>query len=105
VRLPSSDRLKKSALYLASCNLVEIWLRVEPDCAWLTIKGPGPESEYYDIPQGEVAGIVEQFLAIGEDVDCFNAFVQTWGGYGGSAAPCVIGGNITVVSLQRSAVF
>jgi hypothetical protein len=67
--------LKKSALYLSSCNSVEIRLRVEPDSAWLTIKRPGAESEYYDIPQGEVAGIVEQFLAIGEDVDRFKAFV------------------------------
>ena len=67
--------MKKSALYLASCNSVEIRLRVEPDCAWLTIKQPGAEPEYHDIPQGEVAGVVEQFEAIGEDVDRFKAFV------------------------------
>ena len=46
---------------------------MEPDCAWLTIKSP--EAEYIDIPQGEVAGIVEQFEAIREDVDRFKAFV------------------------------
>ncbi len=43
--------------------------------AWLTIKRPGEERQYRDIAQSEVAGVVEQFEAIGEDVDRFKAFV------------------------------
>ncbi len=65
----------RSKLYRASCNGVELQLRVEPDCAWLTIKRPGEERQYRDIAQSEVAGVVEQFEAIGEDVDRFQAFV------------------------------
>jgi hypothetical protein len=52
-------------------------LRVEPDGnGWLVIKRPGAEAEYHDIAQGEVAGVVERFLAIGADVDRFKAFVN-----------------------------
>jgi hypothetical protein len=40
------------------------------------VKRPGAESEYHDIPQGEDAGIVEQFLAIGEVPEKFKAFVN-----------------------------
>jgi hypothetical protein len=40
------------------------------------VKRPGAESEYHDIPQGEVAGIVEQFLAVADDPEKFNAFLS-----------------------------
>jgi hypothetical protein len=40
------------------------------------VKRPGAESEYHDIPQGEVAGIAEQFQAIGEDPEKFKAFLS-----------------------------
>jgi hypothetical protein len=36
-----TSHLKKSVLYRASSNGVEIRLRIEPDCVWLTIKRPG----------------------------------------------------------------
>ena len=52
----------RNKLYRASCNGVEIGLRVEPDVAWLTIKRPGEERQYRYIP-----GVVERFEAIGED--------------------------------------
>jgi hypothetical protein len=52
-------------------------LRVDPGAAWLTIKRPGCERDYRDIPEAEVAATVEQFLAIGEDPDKFRAFVDT----------------------------
>jgi hypothetical protein len=49
------------------------------DCAWLAVKRPGAESEYHDIPQGEVAAILEQFLAIADDPQNFNAFLSRVG--------------------------
>ena len=51
-------------------------LRVDPGAAWLTIKRPGCEREYRDIPDAEVAATVDQFLAIGEDPEKFEAFVN-----------------------------
>jgi hypothetical protein len=33
--------------------------------------------QYRDVPQAEVAGVVEQFVAIGEDPEKFKAFVNT----------------------------
>jgi hypothetical protein len=52
-------------------------LLVHPDAAWLTIKRPGCERDYRDIPDAEVAATVEQFQAIGEDVEKFKAFVSS----------------------------
>ncbi len=54
---------------------MELQLRIEPDVAWLTIKRPGEERQYRDIAQSEVAGVVEQFEAIGDDPEKFKAFV------------------------------
>jgi hypothetical protein len=51
-------------------------LRVDPGAAWLTIKRPGCERAYRDIPEAQIAAVVEQFQAIGEDVDRFEAFVS-----------------------------
>jgi len=42
----------------------------------MTIKRPGCERRYYDIPEAEVAAVVDQFQAIGEDVDRFKAFLS-----------------------------
>jgi hypothetical protein len=44
--------------------------------AWLTIKRSGEERQYRDIAQGEVAQVVEQFEAIGEDPEKFKAFLS-----------------------------
>jgi hypothetical protein len=75
----ASRLLKKFALYRASCLGIELRLRVEPDGnGWLVIKRPGVESQYIDIPSAEIPGVVERFIAIGEDVDRFKAFVQSW---------------------------
>jgi hypothetical protein len=62
--------------FRASCSGVEIQLRVDPDAAWLTIKHPGCERTCVDIPEAKVAAVVDQFQAIGEDVDRFNDFVN-----------------------------
>ena len=50
---------------------------VHPDETWLTIKRPGCERDYRDIPDGDVAATGEQFQAIGEDVEKFKAFVSS----------------------------
>jgi hypothetical protein len=42
----------------------------------MTIKHPGCERTCVDIPDAEVAAVVDQFQAIGEDVDRFKAFVS-----------------------------
>ena len=72
----SVAHVKKSVLRRASCGGVEIRLCVEPDVAWLTIKRSGEERQYRDIAQGEVAQVVEQFEAIGEDPEKFKAFLS-----------------------------
>jgi hypothetical protein len=38
------------ACYRASSGGVEIRLRVDPDAAWIVIRGPGAESRDFDIP-------------------------------------------------------
>jgi hypothetical protein len=66
----------KCYCFRASCNGIEMKLRVDPGAAWLTIKRPGCEHAYRDIPDAGVAAVVEQFQAIGEDVDRFQAFLS-----------------------------
>jgi hypothetical protein len=69
--------LKKIALYRASCLGIELRLRVEPDGnGWLVIKRPDTESEYHDIPSAKIAGVVERFVAIGDDPEKFSAFLS-----------------------------
>jgi hypothetical protein len=63
--------------FVASCNGIEMRLRVDPGASWLTIKRPGRERDYRDIPEGQTAATVEQFLAIGEDPQKFKAFIGT----------------------------
>ena len=66
----------KCYCFRSSCNGVEIRLRVDPGAAWLTIKRPGCERAYHDIPEAEIAATVEQFQAIGEDPEKFRAFAE-----------------------------
>lgn len=66
----------KSYCYRASCQSVEIKLRVDPDQSWMVIKRPGQETQYRDIPHDDVASVVQEFKAIGDDVERFNAFVS-----------------------------
>ncbi len=72
----SASDLKKSAQYRASAFGIEVRLRVEPDCAWLTIKRPGAEAHYVDIPDAEITDVVDRFLAIGDSPEKFEAFVN-----------------------------
>jgi len=68
----------KCYCFRSSCNGIEIRLRVDPGAAWLTIKRPGCERDYRDIPDAEVAAVVDQFRAIGEDPEKFKAFVNAF---------------------------
>jgi hypothetical protein len=69
--------LKKSALYRASCNSVELRLRTEPDgTGWLVITRPGAEASYVEIEDRDVPALVAEFEAIGNDVGRFNAFLS-----------------------------
>jgi hypothetical protein len=43
---------------------------------WLVIKRPDTESEYHDIPSAKIAGVVERFVAIGDDPEKFSAFLS-----------------------------
>lgn len=69
----------RQEIYRASCNSVEIRLRVNPDNAWVVIRSPGREPFYRDIEEGEVAGVLAKFLAIGKDPERFKAFVGSRG--------------------------
>jgi hypothetical protein len=68
--------LKKSAIYRASCNGVEIRLRIEPDGAWLVIKRPGLEASYVEIEDRDVPALVAELEAIGDDPEKFSAFLS-----------------------------
>jgi hypothetical protein len=66
----------RQEIYRASCNSMEIRLRVNPDNAWVVIRSPGRELFYRDIEQGEVAGVLAEFHAIGKDPEKFKTFVN-----------------------------
>jgi hypothetical protein len=48
------------------------------DQSWLTIKQPGVEALYRDIPEDQVTAVVDQFLAIETDPEKFRAFVNSF---------------------------
>jgi hypothetical protein len=60
----------------ASCNSVEIRLRVNEDCAWIVIRRPGTEPTYRDIPDAKVGETVAAFQAIEGDPERFKAFLS-----------------------------
>jgi len=62
-------------IYRASCNSVEVRLRVNPDSAWIVIRRPGAEPYYRDIAEIELPGLMAQYRAIDGDAGRFGAFV------------------------------
>jgi hypothetical protein len=68
----------RSYCYRSSCRGVELRLRVDPAAAWLVIRQPGVEPRCVDIPEAEVAAVVDQFTAIGEDPEKFATFVNAF---------------------------
>ena len=67
----------RQLIYRASCNSIEIRLRVNPDAAWIVIRQPGSEPTYRDIPDAEVDETVAAMQAIDNDPERFAAFVQS----------------------------
>jgi hypothetical protein len=66
----------RQEIYRASCNSVEVRLRVNPDSAWIVIRRPGAEPYYRDIADDELPGLLAQYRAIGGDPGRFQAFVN-----------------------------
>jgi hypothetical protein len=67
----------RQAVFRASCEGVQVRLRVNPDESWIIIRRPGAEPFYADIPQDQVAAVLAELEAIGEDPEKFKAFVST----------------------------
>jgi hypothetical protein len=68
----------RQAVYRASCEGVQIRLRVNVDESWIIIRRPGAEPCYRDIPQDQVAAVLAEFQAIGEDPAKFKAFTSNF---------------------------
>ena len=66
----------RQEIYRASCNGTMIRLRVNVDNAWITIDRPNAEPFYRETDQGEVAGVLAEFRAIGGCPEKFEAFVS-----------------------------
>jgi hypothetical protein len=64
-------------VYCASFGGVEIRLRVDPEAAWIVIRGPGTESRYFDIPDDQVGSVTAFFPSEGDSPERFQAFVST----------------------------
>jgi len=69
--------LASGGVWRASSRGIEIKLRVERDGgAWLVIRKPHSEPSYRELADGEVAKVLAEFQAIGEDPEKFRAFVD-----------------------------
>jgi hypothetical protein len=66
------------AVWRSSCNGTELKLRFEHGVgAWLMIRRPASERRHIEIAESELAMVLEEFHAIGEDPEKFAAFVAT----------------------------
>jgi hypothetical protein len=45
-------------------------------CAWLVIRKPHSEAQYVELAEGDIAKVLAEFQAIGEDPEKFKAFVN-----------------------------
>jgi hypothetical protein len=77
---------------------IELRLRVEPDGAWLTIKRPGEERQYRDIPESDVPALVAEFEAIGESPE---RFCQTQK-FGHTGAALAVAGRIPLPKCRMT---
>jgi hypothetical protein len=67
----------QNAIFRASCRATEIKLSIQRGSgAVLTIKRPRTETQGIEIPEQDVATLVAEFQAIGEDPEKFEAFVN-----------------------------
>jgi hypothetical protein len=60
------------ACYRASSAGVEIRLRIDPDAAWIVIRGPG----YFDIHDDQVAAVTAFFPSEGHSPKKFHILCQ-----------------------------
>jgi hypothetical protein len=67
----------KQFCYRASCNSVEMKLRVTPAESWIVIRARGEEPRLVDIPDSAVRETVAAFEAIGTDPAKFDDFVRS----------------------------
>jgi hypothetical protein len=67
----------KQFCYRASCNSVEIRLRVNPDAAWIILKRPGNAAHYIDLDDQDVDAVVARFNQIGDSPALFDDFVRS----------------------------
>jgi hypothetical protein len=67
----------KQFCYRASCNSVEMKLRVTPAESWIVIREKGEEPRLVDIPDAAVRETVAAFEAIGTDPAKFDDFVRS----------------------------
>lgn len=69
--------LWRNAIWRSSCNGTEIRLSVQRGSgAVLKIKRPGMPETWIEIDIADVGATVEEFQAIGEDLEKFRAFVD-----------------------------
>jgi len=66
----------RNAIYRSSCNGIEIRIVITPDAAYLTIRKPHSEPLYRELAEGDVAKVLADFQAIGEDPEKFTAFID-----------------------------
>jgi hypothetical protein len=67
----------RQAVYRASSAGGESRLRVNPDAAWIVIRGPGTDSRYFDIPDDQVGAVTAFFPSSGDSPAKFKSFVST----------------------------
>ena len=70
---PSS--VTKIKIYRSSCDGVEIRIVQTPGLTYLVVRGR-VHDHYAELPDADVGATVEEFQAIGEDPDRFQAFVN-----------------------------
>ena len=67
----------RQAIYRASLAGVELWLRVNPDAAWIVIRMQGGELKYLAVPDARVNEVVAFFPSAGDSPEKFKTFVST----------------------------
>jgi len=62
-------------VFRASCNGVELRLRIDADGAWAVVRRPGSPAHYVDLER-DIESTIERFHAINGDRNKFDDFVK-----------------------------